>query len=183
MPMRAAHPRSRGENVAQSIWVMSPRGSSPLTRGKHLASDPRDHSRGLIPAHAGKTNAGAAFCRSVRAHPRSRGENRAPGLATTAHDGSSPLTRGKPAMCVAGHAITRLIPAHAGKTFPIRAVLTNNWAHPRSRGENQISAHLQRAYNGSSPLTRGKREHGADAPRRERLIPAHAGKTGNRSKA
>ena len=50
-----AHPRSRGENVA--VTTPSPfwQGSSPLTRGKHLAAAPRPSVDGLIPAHAGKT--------------------------------------------------------------------------------------------------------------------------------
>ena len=51
----AAHPRSRGENVAISGVIAKAEGSSPLTRGK-LARHGRRHRRtGLIPAHAGKT--------------------------------------------------------------------------------------------------------------------------------
>ena len=51
----AAHPRSRGENVASDGENDVMEGSSPLTRGKRLVAtlpkmDPR-----LIPAHAGKT--------------------------------------------------------------------------------------------------------------------------------
>ena len=50
-------------------------------------------------------------------------------------------------------------------------------AHPRSRGENisLLSVLFTRA--GSSPLTRGKREIALRTVLRERLIPAHAGKT------
>ena len=51
----AAHPRSRGENVASLGRVGESPGSSPLTRGK--PGDLGHHQRrgGLIPAHAGKT--------------------------------------------------------------------------------------------------------------------------------
>ena len=111
-----AHPRSRGENgrwtTAPSRWP----GSSPLTRGKHGGARRLVGKRGLIPAHAGKTalpiRAGAVH----RAHPRSRGENRASSAASQYGLGSSPLTRGKrlcdtPCLCRSG-----LIPAHAGKT-------------------------------------------------------------------
>ena len=51
-----AHPRSRGENQAQRPHRPRPRGSSPLTRGKRLTVTQVTTLRGLIPAHAGKTN-------------------------------------------------------------------------------------------------------------------------------
>ena len=50
-----AHPRSRGENFLPSNPAPDPRGSSPLTRGKLLVFFLCVVSRGLIPAHAGKT--------------------------------------------------------------------------------------------------------------------------------
>ena len=70
-----------------------------------------------------------------------------------------------------------LIPAHAGKTSTGTAKPPPPGAHPRSRGENDVSTGKQRRYVGSSPLTRGKHsDDGADG-RRMGLIPAHAGKT------
>ena len=51
------------------------------------------------------------------------------------------------------------------------------WAHPRSRGENQIDSSAGKSELGSSPLTRGKRNIKANAVKRSGLIPAHAGKT------
>ena len=51
----AAHPRSRGENRPPSFHSFSLEGSSPLTRGKRRSRRGRCGSRGLIPAHAGKT--------------------------------------------------------------------------------------------------------------------------------
>ena len=51
----AAHPRSRGENVAALITVIVSLGSSPLTRGKRCAGWRLASRGGLIPAHAGKT--------------------------------------------------------------------------------------------------------------------------------
>ena len=50
-------------------------------------------------------------------------------------------------------------------------------AHPRSRGENQGDRIFDRSNNGSSPLTRGKPERRRRRQQRDRLIPAHAGKT------
>ena len=76
---------------------------------------------------------------------------------STAPAGSSPLTRGK-------------------RSARIRRT-TGKRAHPRSRGENVGRSAVATSWRGSSPLTRGK----LLAPRadllRERLIPAHAGKT------
>ena len=56
-----AHPRSRGENIQASSPSRVHAGSSPLTRGKPLQRERGKHSRGLIPAHAGKTEARAAL--------------------------------------------------------------------------------------------------------------------------
>ena len=54
-------------------------------------------------------------------------------------------------------ALTRLIPAHAGKTRLKDSDRHRRGAHPRSRGEN-TTARWQAAHTvGSSPLTRGKR--------------------------
>ena len=51
-------------------------------------------------------------------------------------------------------------------------------AHPRSRGENLWAAPTRPPSEGSSPLTRGKLDASACTSMVERLIPAHAGKTG-----
>ena len=54
------------------------------------------------------------------AHPRSRGENMVSDGKVSLEDGSSPLTRGKPDGKLRTSNMSRLIPAHAGKTKPIR---------------------------------------------------------------
>ena len=113
-----AHPRSRGENQDEDAHHRFSHGSSPLTRGKRRWRRRATCVIGLIPAHAGKTACiSCARCRSW-AHPRSRGENEATRRRRSWGLGSSPLTRGK--LLVAGNlaAGVRLIPAHAGKTWP-----------------------------------------------------------------
>ena len=72
--------------------------------------------------------------------------------------GSSPLTRGKLDDVQGPVNDARLIPAHAGKTFNLDALLRANPAHPRSRGENPVRQDTRHLAPGSSPLTRGKRE-------------------------
>ena len=114
---------------------------------------------------------------SMEAHPRSRGENPRYSRVMGAPQGSSPLTRGK-RLFVARLAIPdRLIPAHAGKTCLVTRAGQSTGAHPRSRGENASALARAFASRGSSPLTRGKLMLTLSTSVGARLIPAHAGKT------
>ena len=174
---RAAHPRSRGENVQVTGAALDPKGSSPLTRGKRLQDRREGCARGLIPAHAGKTHGARSALDGLRAHPRSRGENTESTGYNSSPRGSSPLTRGKPIAALAKTLAPGLIPAHAGKTKTVRKPPDSWGAHPRSRGENPLTDSAPRVQRGSSPLTRGKRKGLSSRRNQERLIPAHAGKT------
>ena len=175
-----AHPRSRGENAGGALKEIPTDGSSPLTRGKRCPLLVRQGRERLIPAHAGKTPPSGPCRARARAHPRSRGENRAGPASGRGTPGSSPLTRGK----LSAHAHLRpgcgLIPAHAGKTFRDRHFSLTFRAHPRSRGENVSGSYPATWQLGSSPLTRGKRQLRRLDSDHRRLIPAHAGKTGRR---
>ena len=71
----------------------------------------------------------------------------------------------------------RLIPAHAGKTCNACGSEVTGQAHPRSRGENTFKNRVTSHRLGSSPLTRGKRSNRSLRRDKQRLIPAHAGKT------
>ena len=152
-----AHPRSRGENDMVGHLIGIGKGSSPLTRGKLARRGHRRRLRRLIPAHAGKTGRFARVASIVRAHPRSRGENRIGWGPLRGREGSSPLTRGKRGRRKSRAFRQGLIPAHAGKTGRSRTPQEASTAHPRSRGENTLEASDQRSALGSSPLTRGKR--------------------------
>ena len=172
-----AHPRSRGENTKGAGNALLGAGSSPLTRGKPGQWVRRVARRGLIPAHAGKTECKHGEPVSDRAHPRSRGENRVLLRARSSCGGSSPLTRGKQNGILRAMRECGLIPAHAGKTKPSTDATRACRAHPRSRGENQSRHSHSVKSRGSSPLTRGKRAHRAGDRAGYGLIPAHAGKT------
>ena len=152
-----AHPRSRGENGPRlaAPWTFS--GSSPLTRGKL----------------GGHRTPGE----QTKAHPRSRGENHSQTPALSQQRGSSPLTRGKRPEQGTELLVFGLIPAHAGKTLHLVTVDEAWAAHPRSRGENAPGIASANWFQGSSPLTRGKRPRRAGRLRGRGLIPAHAGKT------
>ena len=152
-------------------------GSSPLTRGKRLQGNADAVTSGLIPAHAGKTGSAARSSGALRAHPRSRGENPIGRMVAGGAPGSSPLTRGKRPTGSHPRAVSGLIPAHAGKTRLRASWALRTWAHPRSRGENVVLQEVPEAYQGSSPLTRGKLDKVRGHQGHGGLIPAHAGKT------
>ena len=111
-----AHPRSRGENVVLQEGGEADQGSSPLARGKPHTPVPPGPRGGLIPAHAGKTLCDRLGAGVSGDHPRSRGENYVRREPMQPHQGSSPLTRGKPGPCRARARSWGIIPAHAGKT-------------------------------------------------------------------
>ena len=175
-----AHPRSRGENFVRPRLAIPLRGSSPLTRGKPPQNQTGTKTPGLIPAHAGKTHETPTKKGSSGAHPRSRGENRGRTPPPGVLRGSSPLTRGKPEPCTRTWGHRRLIPAHAGKTGQVGMFLNPARAHPRSRGENPWPTPRLTMPAGSSPLTRGKPAESTLRSWKQRLIPAHAGKTSRR---
>ena len=157
-------------------------GSSPLTRGKLDQMPFHAEEIGLIPTHAGKTLMVVIMVSFCGAHPHSRGENRAFDVLSVGRMGSSPLTRGKLIDSGVGGGRGGLIPAHAGKTrtqFSIRAMQR---AHPHSRGENVTRPREASVVCGSSPLTRGKQAHCLHQVVIGGLIPAHAGKTGHRTR-
>ena len=134
----AAHPRSRGENPRREAAARSRSGSSPLTRGKRIHGDSLNLVMRLIPAHAGKTRHRPHRSRPRPAHPRSRGENVEIHVSSFHLRGSSPLTRGKRSCGLSPRGHARLIPAHAGKTWPRGRQGPMPRAHPRSRGENPL---------------------------------------------
>ena len=176
-----AHPRSRGENPLASAWRACESGSSPLTRGKLPPRCQRSAQQRLIPAHAGKTFRRKAGFSDWPAHPRSRGENAWTARGRSTGSGSSPLTRGKRGQGDDDAHTWRLIPAHAGKTLAHDTVNVLPQAHPRSRGENPKTRSDRLLDPGSSPLTRGKPGVSFSPGISRRLIPAHAGKTTDRS--
>ena len=131
-----AHPRVGGENMASSLAFASSLGSSPRGRGKRDDLTRRDSPGRLIPAWAGKTQACFVLGVGGGAHPRVGGENLNGDLEKLGGSGSSPRGRGKRASLKDYRALTRLIPAWAGKTWKPRTGVASETAHPRVGGEN-----------------------------------------------
>ena len=152
-------------------------GSSPHARGKHVVRTGDQDTHRLIPACAGKTPVISPHLHLWPAHPRMRGENIPVRWLSARPVGSSPHARGKPTANPEHSAQVRLIPACAGKTVRNASRERQLKAHPRMRGENNLTRFIMNHYWGSSPHARGKP---LDDPVRailERLIPACAGKT------
>ena len=91
-----AHPRLRGEDEKNEVYVVEGQGSSPATRGGHHHRGDDSGGRGLIPGYAGRTPASRSTRATARAHPRLRGEDDLSPLLHTHLVGSSPATRGGP---------------------------------------------------------------------------------------
>ena len=112
------HPRACGANYPCSMSMPTGYGSSPRMRGK--LDDLRDMlSRvRIIPAHAGQTASGFPHGERMPDHPRACGANNVSVTSDGAVSGSSPRMRGKLPLFFCSSAVRRIIPAHAGQTFP-----------------------------------------------------------------
>ena len=93
-PVRAVHPRSRGEHPSNTAWIDLCGGSSPLARGTPLTNERRPGDCRFIPARAGNTCRCDAGEQPPTVHPRSRGEHVSAAAGGYLINGSSPLARG-----------------------------------------------------------------------------------------
>ena len=154
------------------------RGSSPLARGLREPALVLVDPTGIIPARAGFTADPREIRSRERDHPRSRGVYGSVGSVTSSAVGSSPLARGLRQLGGLDVDGPRIIPARAGFTEDIVAVLPFSQDHPRSRGVYGDSSTDDGVGAGSSPLARGL-HFGEDALiLARRIIPARAGFTG-----
>ena len=133
--------------------------------------------KGLIPARAGKTAGDVLPVSLMSAHPRAGGENTVRYWLPRRPTGSSPRGRGKQTAGNRPFRETRLIPARAGKTSPMRSAVSSRAAHPRAGGENADDGLTAGHPQGSSPRGRGKPFCAPCPASAGWLIPARAGKT------
>ena len=155
----------------------SGRGSSPLSRGIHLASTSGHTPGGIIPALAGNTKDPMNSPSIPKDHPRSRGEYSVVPIPANREAGSSPLSRGIRAYEQYGVIPPGIIPALAGNTSTHTAPAVSSTDHPRSRGEYSSLAEPNNPARGSSPLSRGIPTFACTAPNVLGIIPALAGNT------
>ena len=115
----------------------------------------------ITPAHAGKTPEHCVPTVEGWDHPRACGENLD---ATMSYDTAPGIT-----------------PAHAGKTEELIRGLSGCEDHPRACGENVIGGMIAVTIGGSPPRMRGKLHGRATKATYQRITPAHAGKTVEKS--
>ena len=131
------HPRIRGEKLSWTVRGVMHSGSSPHTRGKVGQAGLLLPFRRIIPAYAGKSLRRKFFFVMGKDHPRIRGEKCVPTHIQTAHEGSSPHTRGKVRASPRETFQIRIIPAYAGKSEKPGIFTAVKKDHPRIRGEKK----------------------------------------------
>ena len=129
------HPRVCGEADVQDLPRDESAGPSPRVRGSRCFSLTRSHSRGSIPACAGKPRSGRPSRRPIRVHPRVCGEARARPTARAGPEGPSPRVRGSPREERVVLRRMRSIPACAGKPQRSQSRNASARVHPRVCGE------------------------------------------------
>ena len=175
---RPDHPRACGANLPMRRPWSRLNGSSPRMRGK-LSHRPRLACPvRIIPAHAGQTQPPSIIASPATDHPRACGANRSVHLSRRADDGSSPRMRGKPGRCQGRVCTGRIIPAHAGQTRALSRTCLYWTDHPRACGANRWRQWIKKQSAGSSPRMRGKQVRYGGVALDIRIIPAHAGQTG-----
>ena len=197
LPLSAAdHPRACGANDLSFTDLRGADGSSPRVRGKLLHGRLLRRQRRIIPARAGQTSACVRTSPTRSDHPRACGANNGTYLSFEPSTGSSPRVRGKlhccSVVCVFGssprvrgkrkpfftrRAHRRIIPARAGQTANLWAMLESNADHPRACGANCPLVGDRVQVVGSSPRVRGKQIRAAGHETGRRIIPARAGQT------
>ena len=151
------HPRTRGERLLLQQLERHCAGSSPHTRGTHIAPLARRVANRFIPAHAGNAPAHDAEAIFKPVHPRTRGERAQKPYTGITQGGSSPHTRGTHFIPRVHSIHVRFIPAHAGNASGPTPSFTTVPVHPRTRGERSSPWPASGPWPGSSPHTRGTR--------------------------
>ena len=173
----AHHPRIRGEHSQKSVQHVVDGGSSPHTRGARCGTRRGCCRWRIIPAYAGSTVDVRGHGYSSSDHPRIRGEHKGPRLGEGSGSGSSPHTRGAPAIYQRQNKYSHIIPAYAGSTSQLISPAFSRRDHPRIRGEHlgRLTHPVQPA--GSSPHTRGAPGSAPGEVGHAGIIPAYAGST------
>ena len=118
----------------------------------------------------------ASLTENKRVYPRVGGETSQSAELSQPLEGLSPRGRGNPPGPAAGAGRPRSIPAWAGKPWEAWNRLPMSRVYPRVGGETRHWTQTSCSSTGLSPRGRGNRIHISHESRRERSIPAWAGK-------
>ncbi len=171
------HPRACGAHWWLTAVASASRGSSPRMRGSLQVGCLSLSACGIIPAHAGLTNAKAACHAGSRDHPRACGAHTWSSCTKDVNRGSSPRMRGSLDMLDSIGYEIGIIPAHAGLTIEARLAFNSPRDHPRACGAHSFMFAATSQRLGSSPRMRGSRYEYDEVTQEPGIIPAHAGLT------
>ena len=130
------HPRACGEHSRRLTLDPLPHGSSPRMRGTLTAISLAESTVGIIPAHAGNTDALDRDLRVNGDHPRACGEHPLTICHSMPCTGSSPRMRGTHVVAGTPLSVSGIIPAHAGNTGMRVIICRFAGDHPRACGEH-----------------------------------------------
>ena len=150
------HPRTCGEKFVIRVPFVFGVGSPPHMRGKGSATRLRIARSRITPAHAGKSDDRAENALGAQDHPRTCGEKGDHQRRAVLHQGSPPHMRGKGKRTKKIDTITRITPAHAGKSPVATGGPFFCGDHPRTCGEKSTAAQSLAKPSGSPPHMRGK---------------------------
>ena len=145
---------TRGPRDARSSGSVTG-GSPPRARGPHVAGRGPARLSGITPACAGTASSTPHRARSIRDHPRVRGDRSCFHPRYSTMQGSPPRARGPQQVqqrVSGGRGIT---PACAGTASPTPPSSPTSTDHPRVRGDRVVDAAEAAQDQGSPPRARG----------------------------
>ncbi len=175
-------PAYAGNTPSGAVGQTSSNGSFQHTRGTPGRAAGEWCERRFIPAYAGNARSPASPSSLRSVHPRIRGERGASSLTAPHSNGSSPHTRGTRYIIHEIPDPARFIPAYAGNAALRGGRSRATAVHPRIRGERGGCPGFGRQVGGSSPHTRGTRQHSRSSSFDPRFIPAYAGNASRSSR-
>ena len=129
----------------------------------------------IIPAHAGNSWSVDTAPERRPDHPRACGELPDEPAIDRRDLGSSPRMRGTRYFRNDTNTVVRIIPAHAGNSYPPQICSQKSSDHPRACGELLMLDRATLSPIGSSPRMRGTLPSMEVVLTMKRIIPAHAG--------
>ena len=145
-------------------------------RGKDPALQKSYEFKRITPAHAGKSIADMSETNFGTDHPRTCGEKTFFSSFILDIPGSPPHMRGKGLCCTTMTGMSRITPAHAGKSDADVMQFSRCRDHPRTCGEKIKSNGGSWNTDGSPPHMRGKGPAPSARVCTSWITPAHAGK-------
>ncbi len=174
------HPRLRGKDRTNTMFVRVLLGSPPLAR-ERLQGFPYIPTRiRITPACAGKTFFTCIIQIFCKDHPRLRGKDPVNSSTMTISPGSPPLARERRIFIDNIRSWPGITPACAGKTSHDTYSYGYRWDHPRLRGKDVPTGQRPHCRQGSPPLARERLGFINMNCTKHRITPACAGKTSSK---